>query len=119
VQAQDFDGAQRLRPAIGLDRTVEHGACLGLGTLGHRFRIVRYDPQYGTPDRRPYDPNYGAYEDDYYGDDSGLYGGPGYRQSTYRQECRPSEIVTYDRRGRERREEVMMCRGRDGVWRQE
>lgn len=107
--------------ALGAVVGAAAGAGVGRATAECDTRVQgRYDPQYGGPERRPYDPNYGGgYEDDYYGDDSGLYGGPGYRQSAYRQECRPSEVVTYDRRGRERVREVMLCRGRDGVWREQ
>lgn len=75
-----------------------------------------YDPYYGQA-QQPY---YGSNgQQPYYGDED-LYGGP-YRQSDYRgqQDCRPGEIITRDRRGREYREQVMMCRGRDGVYRPE
>lgn len=77
-----------------------------------------YDPYYGRPyaDQGQY--SQGPYERDY-GDDSGLYGGP-YQESSYRggrEDCRPGEIATRDPYGRTRREEVMMCRGRDGEWR--
>lgn len=54
-----------------------------------------------------------------YNDNSGLYGGP-YQQSSYRGgrggQCDYRPVTTYDRRGRERVEEVYMCRGRDGRW---
>ena len=56
-----------------------------------------YDPYTG----RPYQ------ESGYYGDDR------------YGRECRMGEIITRDRRGREYREEAMLCRGSDGVWRPE
>lgn len=92
------------------------GAGVGRATTECDTRVQgSYDPYYGAPERRPYN---GGYDDRNYGDDSGLYGGPGYRESSYRQECRPSQVVTYDRRGRERREQVTVCRDRDGVWRQ-
>jgi hypothetical protein len=85
-----------------------------------------YDPTYGQ--RTPYAQSGGGYyppqqNDDYYrGDDSGLYGGPGgYRESSYRgrrgEECRMGEVITRDARGREYREQVPLCRGRDGQWR--
>lgn len=107
--------------ALGAVVGAAAGAGVGRATAECDTRVQgRYDPQYGGPERRPYDPNYGGgYEDDYYGDDSGLYGGPGYRQSAYRQDCRLTERVTYDRRGRERVQEVTVCRGRDGVWREQ
>jgi len=104
--------------AVGAVVGAVAGAGVGRATAECDTRVQgNYDPMYGAPERRPYNPNHGAYENDYYGDNSGLYGGPGHRQSSYRQDCRPRNIVTYDRRGRERREEVMMCRGADGEWR--
>lgn len=69
----------------------------------------------------PYDGQSYGYRDDYR-DDSGLEGGP-YRQSGYGDEgrryddCRMGQMITRDPYGREYRENVMMCRGRDGVWR--
>lgn len=78
-----------------------------------------YDPYYGRPYAEQGYGNQGysqgPYERDY-GDDSGLYGGP-YQESSYRGDCRPGEIVTRDPSGRQRREEVMMCRDRNGEWR--
>lgn len=74
-----------------------------------------------------YDPYYGeAQQDDqgYYGEgDQDLEGGP-YEESGYygdgrRDDCRMGEQITRDPYGREYREQVMMCRGRDGVWRAE
>ncbi len=70
-----------------------------------------------------YDPynhqSYNRYPDDYR-DDSGLEGGA-YRGSgygdDYGRDCRMGQIITRDPYGREYRENVMMCRGRDGVWR--
>ncbi len=96
------------------------GAGVGQATANCDTRVQgQYEPMYGEPVYRgqPYDPN--AHRDyDRYGDNSGLYGGPGYSQSGYRQECRPSERVTYDQRGRERVERITVCRDRDGQWRQ-
>jgi hypothetical protein len=78
-----------------------------------------YEPYYG----RPYADqgyNQAPYEEPYYDrDGSGLYGGP-YRESSYRggrSDCRPGEVITRDPYGREYREQVMMCRDRDGQWR--
>lgn len=69
-----------------------------------------------------YDPYYGR-NDGYNRDDSGLEGGP-YRESGYGRdygygdgECRMGQVITRDPYGREYRENVMMCRGRDGAWR--
>ncbi len=83
----------------------------------------RYDPySQGPYARDPYaaDP-YGQAP---YRDDSGLYGGPepsGYGGNDYRRngDCRMGQMITRDPYGREYREDVMMCRGRDGVWRPE
>ena len=51
-----------------------------------------------------------------------LYGGPnddGYYRGDDRGDCRMGERITRDPYGREYSEDVMMCRGRDGVWREE
>ncbi len=72
-----------------------------------------------------YDPYSGR--DQYgYPDNSGLEGGP-YSQSGYNRnqgygddygsDCRMGQVITRDPYGREYRENVMMCRGRDGAWR--
>lgn len=100
--------------AVGAVAGAVVGAGVGRSTANCDQRVQgRYD-QYGRPYDRGYDDGYGR-------DNSGLYGGrdDGYRNAGYRrgQQCRPDEIVVRDRRGRERVEEVMMCRGRDGVWR--
>jgi hypothetical protein len=79
----------------------------------------QYD-QYGRPvgyGQQPYYGNEGGYRDD--NDD--LYGGPnddGYYRGDDR-DCRMGERVTRDPYGREYSQEVLMCRGRDGVWREE
>lgn len=73
-----------------------------------------YDPYYDQS-RYPQDDPY------YRGDDDDLYGGP-YEESGYRgdgRDCRMGEQIIRDPYGREYREEVWMCRGRDGVWRPE
>lgn len=86
-----------------------------------------YDPytgeahnQYGQND---------PYADRDYRDDGDLYGGPygddrGYRDGRANDrrygrndDCRMGEIITRDRRGRERREEAWMCRDSSGRWR--
>lgn len=107
--------------ALGAVVGAAAGAGVGRATADCDTRVRGdYDPMYGEPVYRgqPYDPNAYRNNDRDYRDDSGLYGGPGHRQSSYRQECRPTERVTYDRRGRERVERVTVCRDRDGVWRQ-
>ncbi|HVY84513.1 MAG TPA: YMGG-like glycine zipper-containing protein [Caulobacterales bacterium] len=80
-----------------------------------------YDPYYGQPynqggyDQRGYD------QGRPYDDGSGLEGGP-YHPSAYDsrradRDCRWGEQITRDPYGREVRDSVYMCRGRDGVWR--
>lgn len=71
-----------------------------------------YDPYYGQPN--------GQYNQ--YGDNDELYGGP-YQQSGYygddryaRSDCRMGQRVMRDPYGREYREDVMMCRDRNGNW---
>ncbi|MEZ5994792.1 MAG: glycine zipper 2TM domain-containing protein [Hyphomonadaceae bacterium] len=89
----------------------------------------RYDPYSGRAQQDPYasqDPYNQGYGQDRYGqdrygrsDDSGLEGGR-YRQSGYRddrRDCRMGQQILRDPYGREYREDVMMCRGNDGVWR--
>jgi hypothetical protein len=79
-----------------------------------------YDPYYGQPQQQ-----YGhdQYRNDGYYNDDELYGGP-YQESgyygasdPYRGDCRMGEVITRDPYGREYRDNVMMCRGRDGQWR--
>lgn len=78
-----------------------------------------YDPYSGQAYEQ-YPPNDGYYDDGYYDDD--LEGGP-YRESGYysggydERDCRMGQMITRDPYGREYRENVMMCRGGDGVWR--
>lgn len=74
-----------------------------------------YDPYNGQSNQQ--------YQNDpYKNDDSGLAGGP-YQESGYGREygrnedCRMGQTITRDPYGREYRENVMMCQGRDGVWR--
>jgi hypothetical protein len=70
-----------------------------------------YDPYYGHSSEQypPY------YEDDLEGgpyEESGYYG-----EDRYDRDCRMGQVITRDPYGREYRDNVMMCRGRDGVWR--
>jgi len=76
-----------------------------------------YDPYTGQAYNRY------PYEEPYYGEnDDDLYGGP-YADSRYGddrrgdRDCRMGEVTTRDPYGRSYTEEVLMCRGRDGVWR--
>jgi uncharacterized protein YcfJ len=77
----------------------------------------QYD-QYGRPTHYPsQQPYYGAEGD--YGQDDDLYGGP-YEDGHYRgddRDCRMGEQITRAPNGREYREEVLMCRDRNGEWR--
>lgn len=77
---------------------------------------------YSTSSSYPYGepPNsYPASQTGYPDDDSGLYGGPGTVAGSGHggNNCRWGSITTRDPDGREIRESVYMCRGRDGVWR--
>jgi hypothetical protein len=79
-----------------------------------------YDPYYGQsqyPDQGYYGNE--DYRDDRYRDDR--YRDTQYRgdDDYYRGECRPGEVITEDRWGREVREQVTLCRGSDGRWRPE
>ncbi len=70
-----------------------------------------YDPYYG---QNQYS-NQGYYgNDDSYRDDD--YRDARYGDDSYRGECRPGEMITEDRWGREVREQVTLCRGPDGRW---
>jgi YMGG-like Gly-zipper len=78
-----------------------------------------YDPYYGQasnqyPDDQPY-------AEDNYKDDGDLYGGPsddGYN-GNQNQDCRMGQETYRDPYGRQYTQDVMMCRGDDGVWRPE
>lgn len=79
---------------------------------------------YGQPQQPAY--GYGYPQEQYpqqtgYGDRYPLEGGPDYRQSGYGQggdpNCRWGTVSTRDPDGREVRDSIYMCRGRDGVWR--
>lgn len=74
-----------------------------------------YDPHTGQAYNQ-YPPDDGYYQDD------GLEGGPYqesgyYGENRYDRDCRMGEVITRDPYGREYRDNVMMCRGADGVWR--
>ncbi len=100
------------------------GAAVGAGIARSNARCDQvpqgsYDPYNGQGyGQNPNDP----YAQDPYKDDD-LEGGP-YRQSGYDgrdygrgDDCRMGQLITRDPYGREYRENVMMCQGRDGVWR--
>lgn len=101
------------------------GAVVGATAGG---AIGRNTAQCGRVPQGSYDPYYGQSYQNYppqepYRDDSGLYGGPyqesGYYGDDYNRDCRMGQVITRDPYGREYRENVMMCRGADGVWRPE
>lgn len=107
------------------------GAVVGATAGG---AIARSSTRCGQVPQGGYDPYngqaYGQYPNDPYAegpykDDSGLEGGP-YRESGYYggrdpryDDCRMGQVITRDPYGREYRDNVMMCRDRDGVWRPE
>lgn len=97
------------------------GAAVGAAAGG---AIGRSSTRCNQVQEGSYDP-YG-YNNRYGRDDSGLEGGPyessGYNRDDrysegYGRDCRMGEVITRDPYGREYRENVMMCRGRDGTWR--
>lgn len=95
------------------------GAAIGNSNANRNCAAARpdqraYDPYYGQPYGQA---QYGGYQDGPY-DNSGLAGGP-YGDRGYRDDgqCRWGEQVMRDPDGYEVREQVYMCRGRDGVWR--
>jgi len=91
------------------------GGAIGRSTANCGQVQGSYDPYTGQATNYPSDrPYYGAQDDD-------LYGGPsndGYYRNDNR-DCQMGEQITRAPNGREYREEVLMCRGRDGVWRAE
>jgi hypothetical protein len=95
------------------------GAAIGNSATPCDNRIAsgQYDPYYGKPQQGPYDQGYSQGGGDY-----GLEGGP-YQEQSYRRgrgnqpECRWGEQIVRDPDGYEIRQQVQMCRGRDGVWR--
>ncbi len=97
--------------ALGAVVGAAAGAGVGRSTAAcDRVPQGSYDPYYGEPARG----------DDYYQGgyrDSGYRDG-GYRDGGYRddRDCRMGEVITRDRRGREYREEALLCRSDDGRW---
>ncbi|ANP47411.1 hypothetical protein ATE48_16575 [Candidatus Viadribacter manganicus] len=91
------------------------GGAIGRSTANCGQVQGSYDPYTGRAAAYPSDrPYYGEQNDD-------LYGGP-YEDGYYRnddRDCRMGEQITRAPNGREYREEVLMCRDRDGVWRTE
>lgn len=100
------------------------GAAAG-GTIGRNTARCdqvpqgSYDPYYGQSQNQ-----YPPQHDGYYEDDDDLYGGQYsesgyYGDDRYQRDCRMGQVITRDPYGREYRENAMMCRGSDGVWRPE
>lgn len=103
--------------AIGAIAGAAAGAMIGRRTAANACSEYQ-GYQQGAPQPYSQAPYYGGGGRN--NDGSGLYGGP-YQQSSYnsgRGQCDYRPMTTYDRRGRERVEQVYMCRGRDGVWRE-
>jgi uncharacterized protein YcfJ len=94
------------------------GGAIGRSTARCDQVQGQYD-RYGRPVGYGQQPYYGAQDD--YGQDDDLYGGR-YEDGYYRgddRDCRMGERITRDPYGRQYSQEVLMCRGRDGVWREE
>ncbi len=100
--------------ALGAVIGATAGGAIGRNTARCNEVQGSYDPYYGQAQYPQDEP--------YYGEDDDLYGGP-YEDDRYAgrdqygRQCGMQEQVYRDRRGRQRVEEVYMCRGRDGVWR--
>jgi hypothetical protein len=99
------------------------GAVVGATAGG---AIGRNTAQCGQVPQGGYDPyngqSYQYNQHDPYAEDDDLYGGPYeesgyYGRDDYGRDCHMGQMITRDPYGREYRENVMMCRGRDGQWR--
>lgn len=90
------------------------GAAVGRSTAQCGQVQGSYDPYYGQATDQQGRPYYGSNDDDLAGGPDDSYGRD-YGQG--RDDCRMGEQITRDPYGREYREQVLMCRGRDGVWR--
>ena len=96
------------------------GGAIGRSTVGQCVppNASAYDPYNGQSYSQ-----YPSQDEGYYDkDDEDLYGGP--QDSNYygdddynRDDCRMGQVISQDRYGRERRDDVMLCRGSDGRWR--
>jgi hypothetical protein len=93
------------------------GGAIGRNTAQCAQVQGRYDPYTGQAQNYPKQaPYYGSQDDDLYGgpyEESGYYGNDPYAN----RDCRMGEQILRDPYGREYRQNVMMCRGNDGVWR--
>ncbi|MEZ5959491.1 MAG: YMGG-like glycine zipper-containing protein [Hyphomonadaceae bacterium] len=105
--------------AVGAIVGATAGGAIGRNTAQHCDGVQGQYDRYGRPIAGGEQPYYG---DEYgRGRDDDLYGGP-YEDGYYRgddRDCRMGERITRDPYGRQYSEEVLMCRGRDGVWREE
>ena len=104
--------------ALGAIVGATAGGAIGRNTVQSCNGVQGQYDQYGRPvayGQQPYYGNEGGYRDD------DLYGGPnddGYYRGDDR-DCRMGRQITRAPNGREYREDVLMCRGRDGEWRPE
>lgn len=98
------------------------GAAIGRSTA---CRAVPVEQGYNQPYQAPYQQD--PYQSQNQHRDDDLYGGPyrqssyqggGYGQNGYGQRCEWQTVTRQDRRGRPYADEVQMCQGRDGVWRE-
>jgi hypothetical protein len=113
-------GAKSEGGVLGAVAGAVAGGAIGRSTA----KCGPYNSSYNGPYNGQY--NQGPYSNnDPRYDDYGLEGGS-YRQSSYggdngyqTRDCRYGEQVLRDPDGRAYRQNVMMCRGRDGVWRPE
>ncbi|MBX3430131.1 MAG: glycine zipper 2TM domain-containing protein [Hyphomonadaceae bacterium] len=104
--------------ALGAIVGATAGGAIGRNSAQDCYGVQGEYDRYGRPVAYGQQPYYGN-ENERRDDD--LYGGPndnGYYRRDGR-DCRMGERITRDPYGREYSEDVLMCRGRDGVWREE
>jgi hypothetical protein len=89
------------------------GGALGRATANCNGNTYQNQSGYGNSYPSG-DQRYPARQTSYPNDDYGLAGGPNGNANN----CRWGTVTTRDPDGREMRENIYMCRGRDGVWRQ-
>jgi hypothetical protein len=127
--------AQTEGSALGGVAGAATGAVIGRNTGAcsasqQRQRQAGYQQPYGGQQpygQTGYEPGYGQPygQQTGYGEPYPLSGGPDYRGGDYRNtapgggdpNCRWGTVSTRDPDGREVRDNIYMCRGRDGVWR--
>jgi len=100
--------------AVGAVAGAVAGGAIGRGSTNcDEVAQGAYDPYTGQA-YNEYPPDDGAYSND------DLAGGPDDDQGYYRdddRDCRMGQVTTRDPYGRQYTDDVMMCRGDDGVWR--